>query len=524
MDLYRDSARFVLPSDAILVLMQTSPPELLTDQAVLVAHESADLFADSSDVSFLWIATQPVFWSATIMLSIVSLLYAWEETVAESRQKLPETLTPVVDSMLAEMGGLGFIGLFLSTVVTGGPLGHVVGELSENFLGDEEILLESFEFLHSAFFEVGIAFFFISGLTVAKVLKRIGSMEEISVVAFDCNKDGIISLDELADALQVEALPVDLDQDGELSEQEIMLALRNAKIPSLWEEVTMTSSQIKAEALVIRERFIQSCEVSPTFRIETYFGKIFGDSLEEIVELSPLTWLPLIPFLSLGRSVDMSRDIVSAASPNSSLSCGCFLGSPEFFVPNSLLVIASVVWALFNFWKVTQVKAMLVPLLVRDSSCNNRTILLPPRYRDKELLSNFNSSPSIFGWVENFFAKPSKNDHHRLFGNVGSAGPAVYRNSIKYQTWLAVSQIILFGSQIVTRDANAILNGLETGKPDLVVPEFFIFSFYVLLCMFCLWLAPQTFLNHSLTTSIEILSDQKAIQESMDPTPVGLET
>jgi len=39
--------------------------------------------------------------------------------------------------MLAEVGGLGFIGLFLSTIVTGGPLGQIIGNLSENFLGGE---------------------------------------------------------------------------------------------------------------------------------------------------------------------------------------------------------------------------------------------------------------------------------------------------------------------------------------------------------------------------------------------------
>ena len=42
--------------------------------------------------------------------------------------------------MLAEVGGLGFIGLFLSVVVTGGPLGNLIGDISEEFLGDEELV------------------------------------------------------------------------------------------------------------------------------------------------------------------------------------------------------------------------------------------------------------------------------------------------------------------------------------------------------------------------------------------------
>jgi hypothetical protein len=277
----------------------------------------------------------------------------------------------------------------------------------------------------------------------------------------------------------------------------------------------MTSHQIKAEALVVRERFLQNCGVASTFRIEVYFTKIFGENLFEIVELSPLTWLPLIPFLSLGESVDISRDIVSAASANAALSCGCFLGTPELFVANSLLLMATVTWACFNFWKVTQVKSMLVPLLVRDSSCDNRTRLLPPRYQDEKSLREFDSSPSIFGWIESFFAEPATNDQDRLFGVAGAAGPELYRNSIKFQTWVTVSQIILWGSQIVWRDGNALLNGLETGRPELVLPEFMIFSTYVLLSVACLWLAPQTFLNYSLTTSIEVLADVEAIQETL---------
>jgi hypothetical protein len=85
---------------------------------------------------------------------------------------------------------------------------------------------------------------------------------------------------------------------------------------------------------------------------------------------------------------------------------------------------------------------------------------------------------------------------------------------------LAVSQIIFYGSQIVVRDGYALFNGLETGRPELVLPEFIIFSTYVLLSVACLWLAPQTFLNYSLTTSIEILTDEEAIKES---TEVALE-
>lgn len=363
------------------------------------------------------------FWSVAIMLSLVFLLYAWEESVATAREKIGPTFTPVVDSMLAEMGGLGFIGLFLSVVVTGGPLGGIVGALSERFLGDEEILLETFEFLHTAFFEVGIGFFVIAGLTVAKVLSKIASLADFSRTLFERDSQGNVSLEELADELQVPSVEVDFNRDGELSQDEIQQAVRTSKKDSPWDEISITVDKIRAEGLVVRERMLRTGRVSPDFRVENYCETIFGRNLKEMVELSPLTWLPLIPTLSLGRSIDMSHDVVSAASSNAAESCGFFLGSPVYFWETTVIAAATLIWGCFNFWKVAEIKIMLIPTLLRDSTSGNKATLLPPRFQDESLLAEFNSSPSIFGWFEGFYSEPARNDHEALFGVAGAAGP-----------------------------------------------------------------------------------------------------
>lgn len=450
------------------------------------------------------------------MLSIVALLYVWEELVKSAREKLPPTLLPVVDSMLGEMGGLGFIGLFLGVFVTDGPLGSLVGEISEHFLGDEEVLLESFEFLHTAFFEVGVGFFLISGFTVAKVLNKISSLQDFSREVFDRNADGNVCLEELADVLQVDTVSVDLDGDGDLTQEEISQALRVAPRPTFLEELSITEEQCKAEALVVRERFLRTCFVSPDFRIETYFTRVFSINLEEIVELSPLTWLPLIPAISLGRSVDLSREVVSASSPNAYESCGYFLASPTFSIVSSTFALIGLVWGLFNFWKMKEMKDMLVPALVRDSKTGGQATLLPPRYEDEQLLEEFNSSPFVFGWIESFFGKPARNDQERLFGAAGSAGPSLYRNSIKFHAWLIVSQIVFWGTQIVARDASALMQGVEVGNPELLVPELGIFGFFVASAIGQLLLAPKTFLNYCLVTSIEDLAMENAITEACE--------
>lgn len=164
----------------------------------------------------------------------------------------------------------------------------------------------------------------------------------------------------------------------------------------------------------------------------------------------------------------------------------------------------------------SQIKEMLVPPVVRDTS-NGKATILPPRYKDELLLEQFDSSPSIFGWLESTLcgaATAPMNDHEKLFGAAGSKGPEFYRNSIKLHTWLVVSQIVFFGSQIVLRDAAALLNHWQNvGNPDLLRPELALFTIYVAVAAGQLALAPQTFLNYCLVTSVETFAESAATKE-----------
>jgi len=73
-------------------------------------------------------------------------------------------------------------------VVTGGVLGQIIESLSETYLGDGELLLETFEFLHTFFFQVGILFFAIAGVVVGAVLKDVQGLQQISDLALDAGK------------------------------------------------------------------------------------------------------------------------------------------------------------------------------------------------------------------------------------------------------------------------------------------------------------------------------------------------
>lgn len=460
----------------------------------------------------------PVLWSTIVMLSIVFLLVAWEQSIHHVRTTLPKPFLSFVDGMLAEVSGIGFIGLFLSVFVTGGLPGLFIADLSNRFLGDENILLESFEFLHSAFFEVGVGFFILSGLVVGAVLKEIQGISYISKMAIDLDGDGDVSMEELALAMNIEPRIIDKDGDGLISESEMVDALRNIKKDGPFlDELGMSQEERAAESMMIRERLIRKYRLSRLFQMEKYFEQVFAENLEKIVELSPMTWIPLIPFIALVNTVDMNNDLVSASSPNAVISCGEYIVSPGVLYPSILLQIISLFWGLFNFWKMASIKRMLCPTIVRCNRESDTAIFLPPRYEDEAMRKEFNSSPGFVEYVESFFVnEKSRNAHQELFGAAGGDGPELYANSIKLNLWLCVTQVILFCSEIVFRDLSALLSGsLErAGNPSGIVLEIIVFSTFVALSLANIALTPLTFLNYSYITSIESMTKDTAMRKA----------
>lgn len=86
------------------------------------------------------------------MLVIVGLLYLWERSVIFLRKAVGPTLQPVVESILGEIGGLGFIGLLLSTFAPANR--EFLESLSDRLFGESEILLETFEFVSGCSFSI----------------------------------------------------------------------------------------------------------------------------------------------------------------------------------------------------------------------------------------------------------------------------------------------------------------------------------------------------------------------------------
>lgn len=495
----------------------SSTTALLYSPEAELAMQAAE--ASSPISSFL---KSPELWTTLLMATIILLLYIWEEGEEWAKQAVPPTLRPVLDSMVGEIGALGFIGLFLGLSVIHGPLGPIVNKASEDLFQDKQLLLELFENLHHQFFVAAIAFFIVNGITVWRTVAKIECIQDVSSAVFDLNGDGYVGLDELAAFLNVDSLVVDADGDGKLDEKEIEGALRNAKPPSIWDEVFASPDEVRAESLVVRERFIQTCRVDKSFAIEEYFIPIYGRNLEELVELAPKAYFLFIPWVALQQSIDIPRHIVTPNSPQAAAACGYFLSTPSFFWVSAISTIIILLWGAWNYFKIIEIKEMLVPVLVRDSNHAGGEVLLPPRYENEEFLREHEkrTSPFIVNYIERIWAKPPTNSHERLFGTAGAAGPKLYRNSIKYHTWMVTAQIVFWLPQIVLRDFQAYTNGWEIGNPDMLVPELAFFGCFILLAAAQLLFAPTAFLTYSLITSIEQLTDETFAQDACDVTAI----
>jgi hypothetical protein len=147
------------------------------------------------------ITHSPVFWSSTVMITIVTLLYVWDECVEWAREEAPPLLVPVIEKVLGEIGSIGFIGLFLSTILGKLALGNVVGEISEEFLGEEELLLETFEFLHEAFFQVAILFFVAASVILVRILQEIQQVTTLAEATMGGTIPSAKNCDETAESL-----------------------------------------------------------------------------------------------------------------------------------------------------------------------------------------------------------------------------------------------------------------------------------------------------------------------------------
>ena len=488
---------------------------------LLLSHAAVDTAAATSTSGIIPIL--PVVGSSCIMLTIVGLLYLWETSVEYVRETIPKALKPVIESILGEIGGLGFIGLIVQTVI-GGAL--PLEELSIQLFGEKELLLETFEFLHTAFFQVGIGFFVAAGTMVYVGIQKLQEIESVENLQRDITTGTCsVTPEKLTQYLPVMNITATTTADDEsFTTTTAANDDENNKNKDLFSEIFMSKEERAGKTLLLRNRLLEqhpNILSADSFSIEKYIENSFATNLLELVELSPLTWIYLIPALALANSVDLSHDVVNSSSPNALESVGYFFSTPWVLYSSIVTVALSIIWGIWNCWKVTQIKYMLLPRLGRqqqDTDTGEVIVILPPPIDNDHERERFVTTSTPF-WVqalESIWSKPATTSYEQLFGTAGAAGPELYRSSIQYQTWLCITNIVFFGSQIVPRDIEAILTGAPVGDPTNLIPEFVTYGSFVLLSLIQLiFFSPRAFWNLCLIDCAEDGASEEVLKRAV---------
>ena len=444
----------------------------------------------------------PVLGSSGIMLTIVALLYGWEKSVEWARETVPRELRPVVESILGEIGGLGFVGLVLQMALQGTNK-EFLEQVSVAVFGEGEILVETFEYLHTAFFQVGVGFFLAAGIMVAVGLKKLEEIDQFEDLQVD-SETGVCSVtaEKLTKYVPVTSTTEAFDKppmvlDGPLA---------------LWREIFMPADERAGKTLLLRSRLTERFDLPDTFRVEQCIRKSFAQNLLEMVELSPLTWIYLIPALALANSIDLQHEVINAASPNAADSAGFFVSTPWAIIPSCLSVGISLLWGLWNCWKMTLIKYMVLPRVGKDPE-SGKAQFLPPPLDNPQALQWFQpqTSPDWVQPIEAVWAEPARTPFEACFGTAGAAGLELYRYSIKFQTWLCITHVVFFGTQIIPRDLNAIWTGAPVGNPEYLVPELITHGVFVALSLTMLiFVTSRSFWNLCL---IQCLGDEKEVKK-----------
>ena len=121
-----------------------------------------------------------------------------------------------------------------------------------------------------------------------------------------------------------------------------------------------------------------------------------------------------------------------------------FFSNPYFLVASVVTQVIGLYWCWVNFWKMKEIKNYLVPALVRDD-VDGRAVQLPARYKYADVRKSLNTSPGPLSFIEKLFGgKKATNHQEELFGAAGKNGKELYRSSIKFHTWLCVSQVVFY--------------------------------------------------------------------------------
>jgi len=428
-------------------------------------------------------ASWPVRFIAVVgvILAIIALLQGWETLEHHAKHGLPANLMPAINSMFSELAALGFIGVLLGYVV---KLGFV-GVVSVHIFGDEETLLEAFEWLHTKFFEVAILYFLI---IMGLLLKTVRDNHELHQKIKEADTDG----------------------DGDVTPSEFITHFGSLQERS-W-LTTLLSGNLGAthgDTYLLTRRFVDKYGLSRDFDPVLYLEATAAKSLRNLADVSPWLWLIYLIPLAILQLLKISHDV--PGDDDHAEMAGFYLSNPIVMVVIFLVEVLAIAMVCYLYAKMASIKSLLRPQIER--SAEESLEYLSPSLYEGGAIEEFSKGPLVA--MTNAFATllgshgEAHNEHHELFGKAGHKGPELFLQLLKGTLWLLVGGPIFCFPCIVFVD---IRHMALHGPTRVVTLELLLFGAYgSSFVVAILWVVPAVFALHTLATSFEGFKQDDAV-------------
>jgi len=412
---------------------------------------------------------------------------------------VPPALLPCVNSMLAELAGVGAIGLVIQLLLA--FLKPLAEKMSVACFGEEDTMLETFEFIHLRIFEVAALFFVLMGRLLAMFLSHEHKLTKAIIKA-------------------------DADGDGKVTPEEFQAAFGATSLTAItslsWvDEMRAANAGDPVDAYLFRRRFKMSQEMLPEeWGLEAtgdYAEAAAAETLDELVELSPTTWLFILPLLAVSQYVKIKRGAVGADTEG--LAAGAYFSDPIVLYGCIIALSIGLGWGVYNFAKLVAIKKIIRPVVRPMADNPNLLEVAEPLLYQREAMENWMKTNRELLYITDLLSHSTgykggtHHDHHRLFGAAGHHGPHLFLQSIKLHTWLLVLACIYSIEWVVGDIAHLTKFGYADATPG-VVPELIFFSVASIVSIAMLHsLTPATFTIYNLVTVVEGCTQKDVVEK-----------
>ncbi len=442
--------------------------------------------------------------SGTVILVIIALLYIYEISVHWAKHHIPQALQPVLNVMLAEIAGLGFIGLLLQ--VFEGYFAHQIEAISEVTLGEEEALVEAFEWFHNQFFKVATIFCVFGGGMLVYMVSDIRRL--------------------LADISKADA-----DGDGDVTVAEFKAAFGEDSLEekTFWQMVaSRTLGLSTADSYLFSRRFMEHHQVDKaTFNPIAYVESVGAANLHELVEMSPFCWLMMLPPLAYMEYTKIKKEV--PGDDLSGAAAGIYAESPVLLLFTLVIECFGVLWTAYNYSKMLAVKRLLRPRIFAPATAaaiGAKLQVHAPKLYDHGALDEYLATHqhgllrvTHVAAVLTNSRGAAEHPHHKLFGTAGDKGAELLLLSIKFNMWFCIAAVTFCFTSIVFPDLAAVAAGTASAdaKLELVIFGAMGASFtFLLACV-----VPPTFSMFNVLTSIEGMKSDDALHKAHGAAPAA---